>query len=257
MRKIAIISPCYNQLNLDGRFATSLIKTIELLKKEDIVAEHAFIENNTSLNYNLNQAVHVFLEDKDFTDFVFINSNIIFQPQTVVNMLTKYEAQRILGGSCKTAEYGQVPRLEIELDLEKKETMPGDSNLLKVNSLFLGFVKIKREVFEENEKVFEKVYFKNSQKDGDDFEEQRSFYFTSPVLGDEFYFKGTSYKFFNRLKKEAGEDLWCNVNFNVGQTDGNYVHQYPLIEFIKMVEHFKEKQKQQKQKSEEEKQGLN
>ena len=255
MKKIAIISPCYNQLNLDGRFATSLIKTIEILKKEDIHAEHAFIENTTLLNYNLNQAVNVFLEDKDYTDFVFINSNIIFQPQTVLDMVTKHEAQRILGGSCKTTEYGQIPRLEIELDLEKKETMPGDSNLLKVNSLFLGFVKIKREVFEENEKVFEKIYFKNSQKEGDDFEEQKSFYFTSPVLGDEFYFKGTGYKFFNRLKKEAGEDLWCHLDFNVGQTDGNYVHQYPLNEYVKMIEHFKEQQK--KQKPEEEKQELN
>ena len=98
MRKIAIISPCYNQLNLDGRFATSLIKTIEILKEENIHAEHVFIENTTLLTYNLNQAVNVFLEDKDYTDFVFINSNIIFEPRTVLDMITNYEDQRVLGG---------------------------------------------------------------------------------------------------------------------------------------------------------------
>ncbi len=256
MRKIVLITTCQNQLNVDARFIPCLTKTIDLLKKEEIESEFVFIENTHNLNLDKNNVVENFLKEEEISDFIFLKSNLIFDPQNIVDMLVKYEAQKIVGGSYKTDNHTRVPQLEIELDLEKTETMVGDLNLIKVSSLADGFVKINRKVFEEHKDIFDKFFFKNKPKDGDDFEEEKPFYFSPPSLGEENYFRGSFYKFLNKVKN-AGEDLWCHLDFNASQVDGNYIHHYPLRDFIKMVEHFKEKQKQQKQKSEEEKQELN
>lgn len=256
MRKIVLITTCQNQLNVDARFVTCLTKTINLLKKQEIESEFVFIEKTDISDVHKSQVVENFLTAEEVSDFIFLKSNLIFEPQNIVDMLVKYEAQKIVGGSYKTDNHTRVPQLAIELDLEKTETMVGDLNLIKVSSLADGFVKINRKVFEEHKDIFDKFFFKNKPKDGDDFEEEKPFYFNSPSLGEENYFKGSFYKFLNKVKN-AGEDLWCHLDFNASQVDGNYIHHYPLRDFIKMVEHFKEKQKQQKQKSEEEKQELN
>ena len=126
MRKIVLITTCQNQLNIDARFVTSLINTINLLKKEEIEAEYVFIEKTDISDVHKNQIVENFLKSEEISDFIFLKSNIIFQPQNIVDMLVKYESQKIVGGSYKTDTHSQVPQLEIELDLEKTETMVGD-----------------------------------------------------------------------------------------------------------------------------------
>ena len=126
MRKIVLITTCQNQLNIDARFVTSLINTINLLKKEEIEAEYVFIEKTDISDVHKNQVVENFLKSEEISDFIFLKSNIIFQPQNIVDMLVKYESQKIVGGSYKTDTHSQVPQLEIELDLEKTETMVGD-----------------------------------------------------------------------------------------------------------------------------------
>ena len=250
MRKIVLITTCQNQLNIDARFVTSLINTIDLLKKEEIEAEYVFIEKTDISDVHKSQIVEEFLKTEEVSDFIFLKSNIIFKPQDIVDMLIKYEAQKIVGGSYKTDTHSQVPQLAIELDLEKTETMVGDLNLIKVSSLADGFVKINRKVFEEHKDIYDKFFFKNKSKDGDDFEEQKPFYFSAPILGEDKYFKGSFYRFLNKVKT-AGEDLWCHLDFNASQIDGNYIHHYPLRDFIKMIEYFKEEQKKQKPKEEE------
>ena len=69
------------------------------------------------------------MKEEEISDFIFLKSNLIFNPQNIVNMLVKYEAQNIVGGSYKIDNHTQVPQLEIELDLEKTETMVGDLKL--------------------------------------------------------------------------------------------------------------------------------
>jgi hypothetical protein len=250
MRKIILLTTCQNQLNLDGRFVTSLIKTIDLLKKEEIEAEYVFIEKTDVIDLTKSQVIEEFLKSEEVSDFIFLKSNIIFEPQNIVDMLIKYEAQKIVGGSYKTNTHSKIPQLAIELDLEKTETMVGDLNLIKVSSLADGFVKINRKVFEEHKDIFDKFFFKNESKDGDTFEEQKPYYFNAGSLGADDFFKSSFYRFLNRVKN-AGEDLWCHLDFNAGQIDGNYIHHYPLRDFIKMIEHFKEQQKKQKPKEEE------
>ena len=46
MRKIVLITTCQNQLNIDARFVTSLINTINLLKKRRDWSRICFYRKN-------------------------------------------------------------------------------------------------------------------------------------------------------------------------------------------------------------------
>jgi len=250
MRKIVIITICQDQLKLEGKCVTSLLQCTKLLNKEEVEVGHIFLEKGNYLQFNLNNAINKFLEEEEITDFVFLDSDIVFNPTNLKDMIIKYEDKRVMSGSYKTPVFQQVPELSIEFDIDAYETMEGEPNLIKVNSLSPGFFKVNRKVLEENNSVFDKIFLSTKTEDGKTVDTEQPFYFTNPKVGDPDYFKGSFYQFFQTIKK-AGEDLWCHLDFDAGKIDGNFIHHYALRQYIKMKEHLKNKEKEVKEEPQE------
>jgi hypothetical protein len=175
-KSLFVATPMYGGMN-HGLYMKSCLDLQGVFSRYNIPMKFSFLFNESLITRARNYLVDEFLHRSDFTHFLFIDSDIHFNPDDVVTMLAMdkdivggpYPKKAIKWKSVKKA-LTRNPKME-ESELSK---VVGDfvfnpvsgtaqftvSEPLEVMEIGTGFMMIKREVFEAYEKAYPEYRYK-------------------------------------------------------------------------------------------------
>lgn len=142
MRKVLIGTPSYDG-RIDVWFANSLVQTVKIAEKEGIFV-HAIYTSYDSLIQRARNSLIKLALDGGYDDLFFIDSDTEWEPEWFFNLLSRPEP--IVGGSLikKTDKEGYTVKL-----VDKKLKYSEDKNLIEVDGVGTGFMKVSRFALEK------------------------------------------------------------------------------------------------------------
>ena len=165
MSSIFIATPMYGGM-CTGYYTQSLLQLSDLLKQNGIGNTFSFMFNESLITRARNSLTNAFLKHSDATHLLFIDADIHFNPQDVLNLLAEdkdiicgiYPKKEINWGSVKRAVEQGVPENELKhhtgsfvvnlVGYVGEVTVPVNEPAEIFNG-GTGFMLIKREVFEK------------------------------------------------------------------------------------------------------------
>jgi hypothetical protein len=93
---ILIAIPCFGG-QLFTNFFTSILALIDVLKENNIKYDIQTIQNESLITRARNSFVSIFMEDPNFTHLLFLDNDLIFSPNTILNMIAS--RKEIVGAS--------------------------------------------------------------------------------------------------------------------------------------------------------------
>jgi hypothetical protein len=165
MSSIFIATPMYGGM-CTGYYTQSLLQLSDLLKQNGIGNTFSFMFNESLITRARNSLTNAFLKHSDATHLLFIDADIHFNPQDVLNLLAEdkdiicgiYPKKEINWGSVKRAVENNVPENELKhhtgsfvvnlVGYVGEVTVPVNEPAEIFNG-GTGFMLIKREVFEK------------------------------------------------------------------------------------------------------------
>lgn len=173
---IYILTPCYGGI-CNTQYTISLLNTILLLKNVGIRYNIQFCNNDSLVSRARNNLIGISMLDKEATHFLFIDSDIVWNPNDIIKLIVA--DKELIGGIYPKKNYNfdkliDNPDLIQSLtDLKNKYNLSKDlitilksnlvsynlnykhqelnivNNLIQVRHLATGFMLIKREVIEK------------------------------------------------------------------------------------------------------------
>ena len=139
-QKAYLATPTYG--GLCAGFCFSMFHSAEALKDAGISYELALWDGDCHVDDSRNRLVRDFLET-DCTDLVFIDADLLFEPQDLVKLL-KYDKD-VVGGTYpfKQEEQG------FPVAMLSGDAVADENGLVKVQGLPTGFLRIKRHVLQK------------------------------------------------------------------------------------------------------------
>ena len=138
VRKVLIATPSFDG-RVDVWYANAVINTIRIAQNNGIFVHPIFLSYDALIQRARNDLIRIAVEEK-FDDMIFIDSDIEFNPMWVMELLSRKED--IVGGTYRKKTD------DIELyTVKTKNLKQAKNNLIKVDSLGLGFVKLSRKAF--------------------------------------------------------------------------------------------------------------
>jgi hypothetical protein len=228
--KVAICTPCFNG-QCSVNFTLSLMQTFNLLTKNYIDCRFITISNRFTLPAR-NNLVKAYLEkEKDCTHLFFIDSDISWNPEELLNMLKKVQSDEekykvtcaIYPNKSYLWERGVKDEKDkttiditkvlecafIELP-EDKKVIDETTKLQTVKHAGTGFMLIKRDVFENIEDMCE-TYI----EDGEEIRE----YFKCRVVENDYL---TEDYYFCHMCGEKDINIWFDEEVKLSH-EGNHV----------------------------------
>ena len=227
-------------------YAESLLITGLLLKELDINFDYWPMANETHMGRAVNDALTRFANDKEATDFLNIDSDESWSPESVIALL-RHPEPIICGVYKQTGEFDRYTG-EPETDEDGRpigKLLDDNTAILKYRRIPFGFVRIKKEVVQK--------YIETHPDDYFNYADRKAYRFLwDDVLGEEF--TGMDYMFSKKMRA-LGYDLWvdpnCEVNhWGVREHKGNldkYLREQKAIEDVKgMAEEITEREAETK-----------
>lgn len=139
MRKVLIATPCYDG-KLSVWYTNALLISIQLCARQDIALYPIWMSYDALINRSRNDLAAIFINN-DFDDVVWIDSDIEWNPEWIVKLLSSNKD--VIGGTYrkKTDEFE-------EYVLKKVDEIKIENDLMEVNGLGFGFIRISRKVMQ-------------------------------------------------------------------------------------------------------------
>lgn len=155
--KVLIGTPCYGA-KCFTHYVLALLKTIELLKENNIQAEVEFLSYESLIPRGRNTIIAKFMGKEDFTHVFFIDADIVWNPNDVLKLLKR--DKDIIGGIYPQKRYHweRVKNINKEEDVSKllnynlnfkSKNNKVEDGILEIRHLPTGFMMIKRNVIEQ------------------------------------------------------------------------------------------------------------
>lgn len=254
-KSILLATPCYGNQMLRGYFH-SVLKLQDLCRAHNIDLEISTIGNESLITRARNYFVSLLLSEPKYTHLLFIDSDITFDPNSVIRMVqadkdvvagaypkksVNWEKVRELAANPSIAtEFLEPMAHDYALNVLTRNDMgsvsiPIVNGFMKVSYVATGFVLIKRHVFDTMVKVHPEWKYVNDVSGYDTGKNKDCFYscFDCIIDPDTKRYLSEDYAFCNRWLALGGEiwlDLLCNLN-HTGSYDfkGSY---YRIIEHL-------------------------
>lgn len=178
-RSVYIATPAYGGM-MTVNYVTSLLGINDVCRTYNIKLEYSFVYNESLITRARNKMVFDFLNKSTCTDFYFIDADISFDPKDIVSLL--FHDEPIIGCPCvrKNLRLDRVAAAvkrnpEKDFSIEEMSRMCGEfvvnfpptgapevmnlGQLIEVQDVGTGIMRVRREVFEAIEKQFPENYY--------------------------------------------------------------------------------------------------
>lgn len=138
MKKVLIATPA-----LDGRldvwYTNSVINAVRFAQSEGIFLHPVFLSFDALIQRARNDLIRLAVEG-EYDDMIFIDSDIEFDPQWVMELINRDED--VIGGTYRKKTDDQEMYV-----VKTKNTKKAENGLIKVDGLGTGFVKLSKRAF--------------------------------------------------------------------------------------------------------------
>ena len=245
--KLFISTPCYDAM-MTMQYTMSLLNLSELLNRRGIDYMVDFIGNESLIPRARNNSLAKFI-DSEFTHILFIDSDIEFPAQAVIDLLD-YDKDVVCCTYSKKAfnwnRFMHSMQTEIQskeslesrgldynynamVDNEKKIIKSDDGNFIQVKHASTGFMMIKREIVNKLCKKHTELTIKTDRLSKGDNTICGLFCCT---IKDKVYLS-EDYSFCERVNNIGGE-VWLNVTHNLNHV-GKYIFRSDIQNREKLV----------------------
>ena len=152
MTKILIATPAYGG-NVCAQFTECLVYTCMVLLQNNIQFEIKFI-NNQIVTRARNMLAHNFMKDNSYTHMIFIDADVVWNPENVL-MLLSHDEECCIGIYPNKCYHWHGNKLKLEpssvFDNESTHEPP-NSNLMNIKRAATGFMLLKKSALKRIEK---------------------------------------------------------------------------------------------------------
>ena len=215
---LAILSPCYGGM-VCVDYMMRLMKTIELLRDMEIDYTFSFVKNDSLVQRARNNLLSsIYDYDSNITHFLFIDTDIVWNPEDVLKLL--YSKKDLIGGIYPLKKYYfenvkdlTTEELQDEDLIETKlikynfnfaDTFEVNKDIIKIRHLPTGFMMIKRQVFETMQKKMPELKYKMMRSMNGELKERELWGFFDLGKAENGGRVGEDYAFCDRWKACGG-----------------------------------------------------
>lgn len=229
--KLFIATPCYGG-NLHYQYVMSLLILIRYLKEMNIGYKISFLGNESLVTRARNIMVGKFLSDPKSTHLLFIDADIQFPLDNVVNLIKAdkdvcfgvYPSKRIDFGRIKNlCEEGLAEQdaeslcldymLNFDYDKERRLVVDPHKKIVKVKYGTTGFMMIKKEVFVKMIQRYPHLQYQSEQTCRIHNIEQDKLYLFFDCMKDPETKEYLSEDYaFSLLWRKIGGDIWADLD---------------------------------------------
>ena len=231
---ILLATPCYGNM-MTRNYFHSVLKLKDTCKNVGIDIDISTIGNESLITRARNYFVSLILANKSYTHLLFVDSDITFDPLSVIRMVQS--EKMIVGGAYpkKHIDWGRVKDLvNTESNMDNVEpqlydyainivtdtstqTIPIVDGFLKVSYAATGFMLIRREVLEKMVETFPELKYNNDVTGYFNGSNNEQFYaFFDCIIDDKSKrYLSEDYAFCQRWLQLGGEiwvDLLCDLS---------------------------------------------
>jgi SAM-dependent methyltransferase len=228
LRYVVIATPCAGGTLCDGT-ARSISDARFALMQANIWSDWHTLGGSCYVGLARNKLVKQFLDNPLATDFVFVDADVSFPPEALVQLLL-HDVDVVAGAyRYKAAEerYPVLPFAENEdaAALESPPAWDAERGLIPAAMVPAGFLRIRRGVFERFRRHYGEIALQCIERNFDGTERDRFHnYFDTRQVGEQWFGEDV---FFCRQWRAMGGDLWIDPRITLTHTGpqrftGNY-----------------------------------
>lgn len=205
---VLISLPCYGGL-VSEKTTSSLFKLGKLFARQDIPHGLLTLANSSLITHGRSKIANFFINNTDYDYLFFLDSDIGFDPKYVIRLMNHH----------KDIVSGAYPMKTIPIRYNFTASKPEvkDGNLIKIDSIGMGFVLIHRKVFLDIAKVYPELkYFPGLDESNEkptEKEYHNSYHYFSEMKKD-FQFLSEDISFFHRAKS-VGYETWLDTSIEL------------------------------------------
>lgn len=218
MESMLICMPCYGGLVSD-KTSVSLFNLAKLLVKENV--DHAILAsgNESSITLGRSKMANFFVNNTKFEYLFFLDSDVGFDPNDVLKLL-RHKKDLVSGAY-------PMKTLPLAWNFTLKEPPERQGDLVKINSIGIGFTMIHRSVFKKISNTYGKElkYIPTDRAIGHNMtqaEKENSYHYFAEIR-DGYSYLPEDMSFFFRAKS-CGIPAWMDVSINLCHV-GSHVYQ--------------------------------
>jgi len=226
--KVVIATPFY-ELKGFSPYISSMVLTTKMLHQMGIEFEFWELSGDSYVHRARNTLCAKFLEDPAATDLFFIDSDMQWNPEALINMVLLQE--EVVGASYPIknnyAGWTSIPYFEVGEDKKGHpfgRVLPDGTALLKAHVVAGGFLRIKRKALEKFKDYYPDLWYNEPSADPSAPERKYHAYFMSQIEDHLLY--GEDMWFSKKMREMNAEMcIYPNVNmghFGVKGWSGNY-----------------------------------
>jgi len=214
--KVILATPFY-ELKGFSPYISSMVHTVKMLTQMGIQHEFWELSGDSYVHRARNTICTKFLEDPEATDLFFIDSDMQWNPEAIVNMVALPEL--VVGASYPTknnwASWTSIPTFKEENGKRHPmgRTLPDGSALITAEFLAAGFLRIKRAALEAYRDHYPEHRYREPCADPSNANREYIEYFASIRKDGLLY--GEDMMFSKRLR-EMNMDMWIYTNVHMG-----------------------------------------
>lgn len=229
--KLIIATPFY-ELKGFSPYISSMVQTVKMLTQMGLDFEFWELSGDSYVHRARNTICAKFLEDPDATDLFFIDSDMQWNPEALINMVHLPEG--VVGGSYPTKnawnQWTSIPIFEKGEDGKnhpRGRILPDGTALILGHVVAGGFLRIKRQALLQYQEHYKDFRYKEPAADPSAPTRVYTEFFATQRDGEFLY--GEDMLFSKRLR-DMGMEMWIYPNVNMGHFGikgwmGNY-HQF-------------------------------
>ena len=215
LMRVVICTPFY-ELKGFSPYIKSLAETIRLLTLYNIDWRFEELSGDSYVHRARNNMCDRFMEDPDNTDLFFIDSDMSWNPDALINMLMLPEG--VVGGSYPVKNgwdmWTSIPEFRVvngEHKLQGRELGDGTA-LVEAHVLAGGFLRIKRQVLENFRERFPDLWYREPSTRPDEPGRKYTQFFAAQ--SEDHQFVGEDHMFSKRMR-EMGQQMFIYPNATI------------------------------------------
>jgi glycosyltransferase involved in cell wall biosynthesis len=215
LMKLVIATPFY-EVKAFSPYIVALTQSIRLLTQMGIDWRFMDLSGDSYVHRARNTICDVFLQDPDATDLFFIDSDMSWNPEALVNMCLLPE--EVVGGSYPVKngwdQWTSIPKLTEENGQHhlKGRALQDGSALVEARVLAGGFLRIKRSALLKFRENYPDLWYREPSTDPSMPERQYTSFFTAESIDHQFI--GEDHAFSKRLR-EMGMPMYIYPNATI------------------------------------------
>jgi glycosyltransferase involved in cell wall biosynthesis len=218
MRTKVIIATPFYELKGFSPYISSMVHVVKLLTQMGVEFEFWELSGDSYVHRARNTICARFLEDPAATDLFFIDSDMQWNPEALVNMI--FLPEDVIGGSYPVknnwASWTSIPEFEQGEDGKnhpRGRILPDGTALLKAYVVAGGFLRIKRIALEKFKEKYPDLWYNEPSADPSNPTRRYHSFFMSQVEDHLLYGEDM---WFSKKMREAGLETWIYPNVNMG-----------------------------------------